>query len=253
MTGLLVTVFVASFLGSLHCLGMCGPFALMAGSHARTPGQAILPTALYSGGRLMTYATLGGLAGWAGMAFNLGTEWTRWQQGATYLAGGVMILVGLVALLRQFGWSMGRGWGARYWSRALGPAQRWVAARSGPAKAFLMGTLTTLMPCGWLYTFVLAAAGTAHPAWGTLLMVVFWAGTVPVMAGLMLGTGLVSVSLQRHIPWVTAVLVIGIGVFTVFVRAPVRLDAATVATNDPAQVQTSIERLDHETLPCCQD
>ena len=50
-------------------------------------------------------------------------------------------------------------------------------------RALAIGLLTTLLPCGWLYVFVATAAGTGSGPGGALVMAVFWAGTVPVLAG----------------------------------------------------------------------
>ncbi|MBL8856276.1 MAG: sulfite exporter TauE/SafE family protein, partial [Planctomycetaceae bacterium] len=58
MIALLVTVFVASLLGSLHCVGMCGPFALLAGTGDGRSFRAA-PTMAYSAGRLISYVAVG--------------------------------------------------------------------------------------------------------------------------------------------------------------------------------------------------
>jgi uncharacterized protein len=75
------------------------------------------------------------------------------------------------------------------------------------------------MPCGWLYAFVLAAAGTASPAAGAGLMLVFWAGTVPMMAGLGLGLRVLAAPLRRYVPVAGAIAMIVVGLLTVSGRA----------------------------------
>ena len=85
---LLGTVFLASLLGSLHCVGMCGPFALLASSNPRGRSAAVVPTMAYSLGRLITYSVIGLIFGGLGMAINRGSAINQWQQTATYLADG---------------------------------------------------------------------------------------------------------------------------------------------------------------------
>ena len=51
-------------------------------------------------------------------------------------------------------------------------------------RALLVGLLSTLLPCGWLYAFVTVAAGAGSLQDGALIMAAFWVGTVPVLAAI---------------------------------------------------------------------
>jgi sulfite exporter TauE/SafE len=59
--------------------------------------------------------------------------------------------------------------------------------------------------------FVAAAGATASPFWGGLVMVAFWAGTVPVMAGLGLAAQSLLGPLRRRLPVVTAAALVVLG------------------------------------------
>ena len=64
MWTILSTVFVASIAGSLHCVGMCGPFAILCASKREgMPGGALGAVAWFNGGRLLMYSVAGVLAG----------------------------------------------------------------------------------------------------------------------------------------------------------------------------------------------
>ncbi len=249
---LLGTVFIASLLGSLHCVGMCGPFALLAGADSERRKSAILPAVAYNGGRLITYTIVGFIFGSLGFALNSGTSFNDWQQTATYVAGGLMIAVGLVALARLWGFRI-------QLPGAFAPFQSilkngFAKAKAMPPlrRAFVIGALTTLMPCGWLYTFAITAAGTGSPLWGSVVMIVFWTGNVPIMSALMLGFDRIGKSIQKHVPVVMAALVIGIGVFTIAYRAPVAIGKGTTVVTGTRQLTEQIHNVDQETLPCCQ-
>ena len=38
-----------------------------------------------------------------------------------------------------------------------------------------------LLPCGWVYVFMLGSVATKDPLYGTILLAVFWLGTVPAL------------------------------------------------------------------------
>lgn len=276
MSALLTTVFIASLLGSLHCVGMCGPFALLAGTG---DGRAfrVAPTVAYSGGRLISYMLVGILFGSLGLALNHSVPIAAWQQTATTVAGLLMVVVGGIALLRQLGWQIRLPRVAGPLERTLGSLIRWGKQWSPLRRAALIGLASSLMPCGWLYVFALAAAGTASPLWGGLVMAVFWAGTVPIMVALGLGWGRLSGSFQARVPLTMAVLVILIGGFTLVYRSPIDLSTMVAEGTSPAVVTEGdgtfeptgkptglavprstaealehLQTLEHEKLPCCQ-
>jgi sulfite exporter TauE/SafE len=56
-------------------------------------------------------------------------------------------------------------------------------------------------------------------------MVAFWAGTVPVLLALGLGAQLVAMPLRRHIPAVTAVILVALGLYAIIGRPTTALAA----------------------------
>lgn len=248
---LLGTVFVASLLGSLHCVGMCGPFALIAGASKQGQRAGLVPTAAYSIGRLVTYAIIGLIFGSIGMALNAGTSFAKWQQSATYVAGALMVVVGCIALARHFGARVPL---PKIFQPLQGILQKGFARTKGMspfARAFTIGALTSLMPCGWLYTFAITAAGTGSPWYGMVLMSVFWLGTVPIMTALILGFNQIGRSLQKRVPVMMASLVILIGIFTIGYRAPVTIGKRTTVVSGDQNLIQQIKEVDHKALPCC--
>src|SRR6476620_263839 len=59
-------IFIAGILGAAHCLGMCGPIALMIGGSARQWSTVLVRQVSYTAGRIFTYGTLGAVAGFCG-------------------------------------------------------------------------------------------------------------------------------------------------------------------------------------------
>ena len=223
------SVLVASLLGSLHCVGMCGPFTGLVmprrGPHKRKPW---LPLLAYQLGRLASYLVLGALAGGVGMALDSGGSLLGFQRAATVLAGVTMIALGTVSLIRAV-WRpattspRSSSWIARVLQR---PAV--AAGRLGPVpRGAVLGAVTGLMPCGWLWAFVVAAAGTASPVHGGLTMIAFWLGTVPALTAVGLLAHRFAARLRSKAPVIIALLVIALGVYAVAFRAQVSPAPAT--------------------------
>jgi sulfite exporter TauE/SafE len=118
------------------------------------------------------------------------------------------------------------------------------------ARAGLLGALTALLPCGWLYAFVLTAAGTGSAGSGSLIMLAFWAGTVPALLAVGLGVRLFATPLMRRAPALTAWLLVAIGITTLSGRLNLpafdgRVEAATSVAD--------VRALSESPPPCCED
>jgi sulfite exporter TauE/SafE len=121
------------------------------------------------------------------------------------------------------------------------------------ARASVVGLLTTLLPCGWLYAFAITAAGTGSPAVGALTMAVFWLGTLPMLIAVGVGVQTLTGALRAHLPMATSLLIVTVGVWTVLGRMHM---PAMAATNDVAgatveQATQRVMSLDSKEMPCC--
>lgn len=225
MITLVGAVLVASLLGSMHCAGMCGPFVCFyAGADARSSAWGHIA---YNGGRLVSYLILGAIAGVVGAGIQQVGTGIGVSRAAASLAGILMITWGVVQLL------VARG--VRVPTPApLAGAQQWIAARlrdvrdfAPTARALTVGLLTTLLPCGWLYAFVLTAAGTGRVRDALLVMTAFWAGTLPMMLAIGVGVRRLAGPLRDRLPIFSALVLVIIGVYSL--AGGVQKDPAKVA------------------------
>lgn len=226
MTPLLLAVLSASLLGSMHCAGMCGPFCGIAVSGRRSRAEAVGLHAAYHGGRLVTYMFVGAAAGTAGALLDLASTLAGLQPIALALAGGVMVLFGLAELARYQDWNLGLAEFGHWrppasWTRLVQRGQRFAARRSAFPRALSIGLLTTLLPCGWLYAFVVTAAGSGGAGQGVLVMAVFWLGTLPVMLSLGIGVRKLAGVFGERLPVVTAMALISVGILTLSGRTAI--------------------------------
>jgi sulfite exporter TauE/SafE len=256
MIALFSAVLLASLLGSTHCAGMCGAFVAFAvgapaGAQAKPVSRARL-NAAYNGGRLVTYSVLGAIAGGLGAALNLGGSLMGVQKVAAGVAAGLMIGFGIVAVLRHLGMRIPRAPVPGVLIRLARAGHAWAFGLSPIQRASVVGLLTTLLPCGWLYAFVVIAAGTASPLAGAAVMATFWLGTLPVMAAIGLGVGSLAGPLRQKLPLVTSLVLIAAGVWTLLGRMAMPAMAAS-ALVPPASVEQSIERAGdaEEACPLC--
>ncbi|CAN5909149.1 sulfite exporter TauE/SafE family protein [soil metagenome] len=211
MSPLYATVFVASLLGSVHCVAMCGPLVtLAAGRHS------LRFAATHSLGRLATYTVLGGVAGALGKALDLAGHLVTVQHAASLLAAVAIIAWGGYAIASARGWSRAKVTRARGSMFRHGLAQ--IRSTRPTTRAYLTGMLTGFLPCGWLWAFVVSAAGTGSALAGAAVMIVFWAGTVPAMTGGLALVGPLVQRLRTRLPVVTAVALIILGLGTLAMR-----------------------------------
>jgi sulfite exporter TauE/SafE len=161
-------LFLLGLLGSTHCLGMCSGFVLcLSARREGRPGRL----AAYQAGRGLGYATAGALLGTLGLAHR-SSAWPL------LVAALVMVVLGLGYLglwPRPAGWHLPGAW--------LGPGLAAFLRRGSPWAALGLGLATGLLPCGLLYAALARAAAASGPVEGALVMLTFWAGTLPALVG----------------------------------------------------------------------
>jgi uncharacterized protein len=232
---MLGSVFVASLLGSLHCAGMCGGIAAIASNPGEAPPRRRLkvkanvgPLALYHGGRLLSYLTLGAIAGSLGSQLNRLGRLADIEQIAAGLSGLTMV-AWAVAMLSGRGRRLGipsrttARWFSPIVGRALGIAPT--------LRGLLLGVATGLLPCGWLYAFVIAGAGSGSAGAGALLLAAFWAGSVPILSGVSVLAGSFTERVRRHAPTLGAVLMLALGLGSLWLHANSSAHARTLFAN----------------------
>ena len=223
---LVVGVLLASLLGSVHCAAMCGAFTcLYRPAAVRGAWHA---HAAYNAGRLVSYATLGALAGTLGARVNELARGTRVAMPAAALAGILMILWAASTIGASAGVRVPVTLAPVWAKRLLGRALVAVRDSSATTRAGLIGLLTTLLPCGWLYTFVVVAGGSGRPGSGVAVMLAFWAGTVPMMATVGVAAGRMLGPVQKRLPLVSAAVVLVLGLLSLAgkLHAPAAIDHA---------------------------
>lgn len=260
---LIGAVVTASVLGSMHCVGMCGPLAIWASGAGDHNSRLAFNSSLYHVGRMLTYALVGLLAGLAGQLTDFGGEVLGVQLAAARIVGVIMVLMGVVQVIKW--WSLRSGfvgWFAPKPNNIAAPKQstvsKWlvslrprVFSLNPPARGFVTGLLTALLPCGWLYLFALFAAGTGNWWTGATVMIAFWLGSVPALVAVVISTKLLAGRLRQFVPVAVALMMIVAGGFTMAGRGFAKLHSLREIPV-PKAASTSLDELVKTPLPCCQ-
>ena len=207
-------VFLGGLLGSAHCVGMCGGFALTIGVGSRDFGSNVLRQLTYTLGRILTYSFFGVAAGYGGfwLSRKAGTL-VNVQAGLSILAGSLLIFQGLLSLgllPRRVVRAAGGGGTPCLAGTFVGP----FMTAPGWSNVLLAGVLTGFLPCGLVYGFLSLASSSASIFHGLLTMLAFGAGTAPIMILTGAGGSLLSHSARRHLMRVAAVCVMITGLIS---------------------------------------
>lgn len=162
MSMFVLPALIMGALGSVHCAVMCGP---VAGAMCTKPKA----TAAFNAGRIVTYASLGAVAGAVGAMAPIFAIALR------PIAAIALVLLGLHLAGISPMFTRIEAIGAPIWKRIAPLTKR-------PLPTALLGALWGFVPCGLVYAALAIAASSGGALSGALVMLAFGAGTLPVMA-----------------------------------------------------------------------
>ena len=202
---MLATAFALGLLGSLHCVGMCGPIAFMLPVDRSNSVRKISQITMYHVGRLLAYSLIGlvfGIVGKSLYIFGL-------QQQLSIIIGVLMIVLVLIPYKVIGKYNLSR------------PLQRLIskvktslgkALKKKTADTFLtIGFLNGFLPCGLVYMAVFGAMAAGNLADSSLYMVLFGLGTIPLMTSAIYIGKFLNSSIKQRIQKAIPVFVIIIG------------------------------------------
>jgi len=197
-----LTAIIIGSAGSLHCLGMCSPL-VMAATSIRS--SAFANRLVYNGGRVLSYGILGALVSSFGSLF----QFSSFQNILTIGLGSLLIIFGLAGIshIRIPFVTM--------------PLQRFTGALKKMFSKFLerktvislaaMGMLNGLLPCGLTYLALTYCLTLADGLSGFYFMLLFGAGTLPVMLGFTSVIQLLMNQFKFSFRKITTVMMIALG------------------------------------------
>ncbi|MBK9254328.1 MAG: sulfite exporter TauE/SafE family protein [Saprospiraceae bacterium] len=194
------------FLGSLHCIGMCGPLALAVSGMDKTQSQLsnFWNSLKYNIGRTFSYMILGVFFGMFGGLLAM----AGLQKFLSVTAGIVLIIIFLFSVnpdtfISNF------SWGRNVYQKVTNSLSG-IIHQKGDISYFKFGILNGLLPCGLVYLAIAGAVSLSH-VWGSMgFMLFFGLGTFPAMISLIILKGAVPfglrISLRKLYPIISLIL-----------------------------------------------
>ena len=171
----ILTAFIVGFLGSFHCIGMCGPIAIALPVPNSSNLSFFTGRILYNIGRVVTYSFLGAILGFVGGGISLAGA----QQIVSIILGVVIIIA--VLLPRKYKYFFVQHTLTQKLSQPL-RANIGLLFKKGTFSAmFLIGVLNGFLPCGFVYVGLAGAIASCDAVSGAAVMILFGLGTVPAM------------------------------------------------------------------------
>jgi len=175
--------FFVGFVGSLHCLGMCGPLVVAYSLHSRGVEQGgrsalfrqgLVHHLAFHAGRILSYGFLGGMA--AGLFQLAMPGWVAGLRGSVTFGGGiVMILFGMMLLkmIPSFSAPFTDSFLSRFLPRLL--------RSPGVSSKLAIGLAAGFLPCMLSWAMIIKAASTGNPLQGFFTTALFGLGTIPAL------------------------------------------------------------------------
>lgn len=194
------TAFFFGLISSLHCIGMCGPIAMMLPVERSNPSKKVAQIMTYHLGRLTAYGTIGFIFGMVGKGFFMAGI----QQKLSIVLGIIMIIA-IVIPEKEF---------AKYnFSKPVFRVITAIKTKLGSQfknksyqSLFMIGLLNGFLPCGMVYVALFGAIAMQSASFGVLYMVLFGLGTIPLMSSIVYIHSFLTLSvrnkIQKVIPYV---------------------------------------------------
>lgn len=197
------------FLGSFHCVGMCGPLALALPGANRDTFWLVLSRVVYNTGRVITYSALGVAVGLLSKMISI-SGLQQWLS----ISVGVLILLGLTVSALRNKLNKLKAYPSKLMKKATSPIKS-LFSRGTIGSLFLIGLLNGLLPCGFVYMGLVTALTTGTVFHSTIFMTGFGLGTIPAMLGVSLAGGLISVSLRQRLKKLSPYFIAIVGILLI--------------------------------------
>lgn len=199
------SAFTIGLLGSLHCVGMCGPIALALPQDQQNRWLAVWKVLLYNFGRATTYIFLGAAIGLVSQGLFL----AQLQKSVSIVLGILLIIIALFSINVE-----SRLLKANAVSRFYFFLKQQLARFMGSNRSlsfFKIGLLNGFLPCGLVYMAIVGALSVGGFANSILFMLLFGLGTMPLMLATALAGQRMSLTFRNLLKRAYPVFLVGFG------------------------------------------
>ena len=207
----LMSAFLVGLLGGGHCIGMCGGIVGAVSMHLPQSKSKVPFLLAYNTGRILSYTIAGAIAGLVGASSFFLQHVLPIQFFLYGISSLILIALGLYLAGIWHGVTYLENAGKAIWKTLQPYSKRYIPVQNF-RQAFILGGLWGWLPCGLVYSVLIAAIATGNAVSGGLLMLTFGLGTLPTL----LTMGMTAVRLKTILQniWVrraSGLLVLGFG------------------------------------------
>lgn len=221
---MLYSALIFGLISSLHCIGMCGPIAMLLPVDRNNPAKKVIQIMIYHLGRLTAYASLGLVFGILGKGFYMAGI----QQQLSIVVGVLMITIAIVPekLFMKYNFSKPVYKIISKVKSSLGNQFK----RKSPDALFTIGLLNGFLPCGLVYAALFGAIAMQNVTLGVSYMLLYGLGTIPMMSAVVFISNILSVPLRSKLQKIIPVVAVFIGIL--FIIRGLGLDIAYLSPSD---------------------
>ena len=206
-----VVAFSLGLVGSLHCVGMCGPLAIVFCTREGSSKIQTVQSALaYNIGRTVTYSILGLLFGLLGSFLFV----TDLQKTASIILG-ILLIVAFMFNINIDNSINGNSIIKKYHAAVRNFISR-MMAKSKEYHPFQLGMANGLLPCGLVYLALAGALATGHILSGITFMALFGLGTIPMLFALVVSIDLFPMKVRRLFKPILPYVSLAFGIFLIY-------------------------------------
>lgn len=246
------SAFVIGLVGSVHCLGMCGPIVLVLPGRVSERWSFFFSRVLYNLGRAVTYAFMGLVVGFIGQSIAL-AGYQQWLG----IAAGVLMILYVIFPTR----AVKKALPTDLFDRALEKLKKRLGrllASSSQSSLFTIGLLNGFLPCGLVYMALAGSIAMGSALGGAAYMFLFGLGTLPLMFAASYAGGMLTGEMRRKI---TRLIPVGIFILGVlFILRGLSLGIPFISPDmdmmkkkgSMAPKEAQVELQSGTTPPCCE-
>ncbi len=188
MLTLLGIGFLIGITGSMHCIGMCGPLAILIGSDRFN--STLVDSILYHTGRITSYLLIGILVGLIGISIGF----LRLEQYFSVLLGIILLLITTMGM--KIG-TIQSSFFVQRMNQINEFIRKMIANNLGFLPMYFKGMMNGFLPCGLVLVAISTSAGLSSLTDSLLMMLGFGIGTFPLMLFVSLSHQLINSRIRR--------------------------------------------------------
>ena len=202
---MLLSALILGLMGSLHCVGMCGPIAFMLPVDRTNNYKKFGQIFIYHFGRLLAYGIIGLVFGLLGKGLSI----FGMQQKLSIAIGIIVILIVLIPYQTFNKYNLSKPI-YKVISKVKNQLGKELKKKS-PDTFLTIGFLNGFLPCGLVYMALFGSIAMGDALQGSLYMMLFGVGTLPLMTAAIYFSNLLKGGIRQKVQKAIPVFVIIIG------------------------------------------